>query len=290
MSLRRSLLFIPGNNPAMVQNAGILGADTVILDLEDAVSPREKDAARILVTNALRTVDYGSCEIVIRINSLDSFAQEDLAMLIRHRPQTVMVPKVNTAEDICQIVTWLEQYEQPGQTPTEIIALLETPLGIANCLSIAAADPRVTALALGAEDYTAALGAQRTKEGVEILTARSLVSNAAAAYSIQALDTPFTDVNDDAGLQKDVALARQLGFKGKLAINPRHIEAIHEGFTPNPKEILWANRVLEIIKTAQEQGLGVVALDGKMIDKPIVDRAKRLLDIAQILGLQGGAL
>ncbi len=288
MGLRRSLLFVPGNNPGMVQNAGVLGADTLILDLEDAVAPREKDAARVLLAKALQTVDYCGCEIAIRINSLDSFAQEDLAMLVKYSPDAIMVPKVNTAEDIKQVVKWLEEYEQAGQKPVEIIALIETPMGIANCMEISGAHPRVTSLAFGAEDYTAGLGAQRTKEGQEILSARSLLSNAAAAYGKQALDTPFTDVNDDEGLVKDVALARQLGYKGKLAINPRHVEAIHAGFTPSTKEINWAKRVLDIIKEAEEQGSGVVALDGKMIDKPIVDRAKSLLQIAQALGLKGG--
>lgn len=287
MGLRRSLLFVPGNNPGMVQNAGVLGADTVILDLEDAVAPSEKDAARVLLAQALKTVDYGNCEIAIRINSLDSFAQEDLAMLVPLSPNAIMVPKVNTADDIKQVAQWLQQYEVAGGRCVEIIALIETPVGIANCMQIAAAHERLTALAFGAEDYTAGLGAQRTKEGQEILTARCLLANAAAAYSIQALDTPFTDVNDDEGLKKDVALSRQLGFKGKLSINPRHIEAIHEGFTPTAREINWARRVLEIIKEAEEQGAGVVALDGKMIDKPIVDRAKHLLQTAEALGVGG---
>lgn len=290
MELRRTLLFVPGNNPGMLQNAGVLGADSIILDLEDAVAPREKDAARFLVGQALRTVDYGQCEKIVRINPIDVSAQQDIAAIVPCRPDTLLVPKVSCAADIHQVVQWIEASEATDQKPVKIIALIETPLGIVNCYTIASAHPRVVAMALGAEDYTAGLGAQRTKDGQEIFSARTALVNAAAAAGIQSLDTPFTDVLDEEGLVQDIAFAKRLGFKGKLVINPRHVDAIHEGFSPSAAEINWARRVVAIIKQAEEQGTGAISLDGKMVDKPIVDRAERLLDLARALGLEGGQL
>ena len=288
MEMRRTLLFIPGNNPGMLQNGGILGADSVILDLEDAVAPHEKDAARLLVCHALKMTDFGSCEKVVRINPIDISAQEDVAAVVPCHPDTLLVPKVNCAADIHQVVRWIEASENSGQQPVKIIALIETPLGIVNCYSIAAAHPRVVAVALGAEDYTAGLGTSRTGDGQEIFTARAILVNAAAAAGVQAIDTPFTDVLDEEGLVADIAFAKKVGFKGKLVINPRQVDAIHAGFSPSADEIQWAHRVVAVIREAEEQGAGAIALDGKMIDKPIVDRAERLLQLAEALGLEGG--
>ena len=287
MELRRTLMFVPGNSPAMLQNAGVLGADSIVFDLEDAVAPREKDAARFLVGGALRTVDYGSCEKIVRINPIDVAAEKDIAAIVPCRPDALLVPKVNCAEDIHQVVKWIEASEAPGQKEVKIVALIETPLGVANCYSIAKSHPRVVAMAFGAEDYTAYLGTQRS-DGPEIYMARATIVNAAAAAGIQSVDTPFTDVLDDEGLVKDIALAKKLGFKGKIVINPRHVDAVHQGFSPSAAEIEWAHRVVAVIKLAEDQGTGAISLDGKMIDKPIVERAERLLQLAKVLGLEGG--
>ena len=280
-------MFVPGNSPAMLQNAGVLGADSIVFDLEDAVAPREKDAARFLVGGALRTVDYGSCEKIVRINPIDVSAEKDIAAIVPCRPDALLVPKVNCAEDIHQVVKWIEASEAPGQKEVKIVALIETPLGISNCYSIAKAHPRIVAMALGAEDYTAYLGTQRS-DGPEIYMARTMIVNAAAAAGIQSVDTPFTDVLDDEGLVKDIAFAKKLGFKGKIVINPRHVDAVHQGFSPSAAEIEWAHRVVAVIKLAEDQGTGAISLDGKMIDKPIVERAERLLQLAKVLGLEGG--
>ncbi len=287
MELRRTLMFVPGNSPAMLQNAGVLGADSIVFDLEDAVAPREKDAARFLVGGALRTVDYGSCEKIVRINPIDVSAEKDIAAIVPCRPDALLVPKVNCAEYIHQVVKWIEASEAPGQKEVKIVALIETPLGISNCYSIAKAHPRIVAMALGAEDYTAYLGTQRS-DGPEIYMARTMIVNAAAAAGIQSVDTPFTDVLDDEGLVKDIAFAKKLGFKGKIVINPRHVDAVHQGFSPSAAEIEWAHRVVAVIKLAEDQGTGAISLDGKMIDKPIVERAERLLQLAKVLGLEGG--
>lgn len=285
MDLRRTMLFMPGNNPGMLQNGGVFGADALILDLEDAVAPQEKDAARLLVAQALQTVDYATSEKVVRINPLDTFAAEDIKAIVPCRPDALLVPKVEKPEDIIEVVRMAAAAEQSGQPPVKLIALLETPAGIAEAYRIAKADARVVALAFGAEDYTAALGAKRTKEGTEIFSARSIVVNSAAAAGIQSIDTPFTDVNDREGLIEDTELAKQLGFKGKLAINPRQIDDIHKVFNPTDKDIDWAQRVIKSIRKAEAEGSGVASLDGKMVDAPIVARAERILYLARLLGL-----
>lgn len=285
MELLRSMQFLPGNNPGMLQNGGVFEADAVILDLEDAVAPGEKDAARLLVAQALRYVDYGASRTVVRINTLDTFGISDLKAIIPCRPWAVMVPKVDSPGDIVRIVRQIEAEESPGQQPVRIIPLIETAKGLADALAIALADPRVAALAFGAEDYTASLGAQRTKSGQEILAARSGMVNAAAAAGIQAIDTPFTDVNDAAGLSEDTKLAKQLGFRGKLSINPRQIDQIHAVFNPSEDEVRWAKRVINAIKRGKAEGTGVVAVDGKMVDAPIVNRAERVLHLAVLVGV-----
>ncbi len=285
MDLRRTMLFMPGNNPGMLQNGGVFGADALILDLEDAVAPQEKDAARLLVAQALKTVDYGTSEKVVRINPLDTFACQDIKAIVPCRPDALLVPKVERPEDIAEVARQVAAAEQPGQTPVKLIALLETPAGIAESYRIAKADGRVVALAFGAEDYTAALGAKRTKEGTEIFSARTTVVNSAAAAGIQSVDTPFTDVNDRAGLLADTELAKRLGFKGKLSINPRQLDDIHKVFNPSSQDIAWAARVIKAIRKAEAEGSGVASLDGKMVDAPIVARAERILYLARLLGL-----
>ena len=289
VKLRRSMLFIPGNNPGMLQNGGVFGADSIILDLEDAVAPAEKDAARFLVAHALKTVDYGCSEKVIRINPLDTFAAEDIKVIVPCCPDAILVPKVECAADIHAAVKMIAAAELPNQTPVKIIALLETPRGIIEAYQIAKADPRVVALAFGAEDYTAGLGAIRTKEGTEIFTARTIVVNAAAAADVQSIDTPYTDANDEEGLLADTELAKQLGFKGKMSINPRQIDIIHSVFNPSMSDIDWAEQVIFAIRKAEAEGSGVASLNGKMVDLPVVNRAERILHLARLLGLIEGA-
>ncbi|GBG56551.1 citrate lyase subunit beta [Sporomusaceae bacterium FL31] len=286
MELRRSMLFIPGNSPAMLQNGGVFGADSVILDLEDAVAPNEKDAARLLVAHALNFVDYGTSETVVRINPLDTFGEKDIKAIVPCKPGALMIPKVQTAEDIKKVVEWVAAAETPGQTPVKLVALLETPQGIHEAYSIAKADPRVVALALGAEDYTAALGAQRSKEGSEIFTVRSLIVNAAAAAGVQSIDTPFTDANDEDGLRQDTILAKQFGFKGKMSINPRQVDVIHSVYNPTTADIDWAEQVIAALRKAEAEGSGVASLNGKMVDAPIVSRAQHILFLAKLLGLR----
>lgn len=289
LEVLRSMLFVPGNNPGMLQSAGVFGADAVILDLEDAVAHREKDAARFLVAEALKRVDFKTSARIIRINTLDTGGAEDLNMIVPCAPAAVLVPKVQSASDILAVVSLLETIEPPAQAPVQIIALIETPRGLAEAYAIATVHPRVVALAFGAEDYTASIGAKRTREGMEIMSARGMLINSAAAAGVAAIDTPFTDINDEEGLRADVALARQLGYKGKLAIHPRQVETIHEVMNPSTEEIRWAQRVLAVLRQAEQEGAGAVSLDGKMIDAPIELRAKHVLKLAESIPA-GGAV
>ena len=287
--MRRSMLFIPGNTPNLLINSPYLGADAVIYDLEDAVSPAEKDSARILVRNTLRSVDLGGRETIVRINAIDTeYWKKDIDAVAPQRPSILMVPKSSRAEDIQAVddyVTWVEERLGAPQHAIRLMPLIETALGVENAFSIAAASPRVAALFLGAEDLTADLRCQRTKEGREIEYARTRLVVAARAANVDVYDTPFTDVNDDEGIWEDARVAKSLGFTGKASISPRHIQAINAVFSPTQAEVDYAYEVMDAIRAAREQGKGAIALRGKMIDAPIVARAQQTIDMAREIGM-----
>lgn len=287
--MRRSMLFLPGNTPNIIVNGGILGADAIILDLEDAVSPAEKDSARILVRNAISRMGFGACEIIVRINALDSaFWKQDLESIIPVRPNMIMPPKTCCAADVQKADAEISRLEAIyGITPgsVRLIPLIETALGIENAFAIASASPRVAAIFLGGEDLTADLHCKRTKSGQEINYARSRMVCAARAAGVEVYDTPFTDVNDDDGIYEDAAYAKSLGFTGKSAISPRHVGPINEVFSPSKADIDYAYEVMEAIRVGKAQGKGAVALRGKMIDAPIVARAQQTIAAAEALGL-----
>jgi citrate lyase subunit beta/citryl-CoA lyase len=289
--MRRSMLFVPGNSPAMLLNADIHGADALIFDLEDAVTPAEKDAARVLVRNAVQALGYGGCEIIIRINPLDSVCiKQDIEAMVPLRPALLMPTKVASAEEVEQISAMVAAAEiAHGMAPGSVglIPLLETASGIEHAYEIARSDTRVKAIFLGAEDLTGDLQAIRSKQGDEILYARGRVVIAARAAGIDAYDTPFTDVNDEEGLEKDARFARSMGFTGKAVISPRHVAAVNAVFSPSQEEIAYARQVMAAIREGERLGKGAVSLNGKMVDKPIVDRAGRVLDTARALGLVG---
>lgn len=285
--MRRTLLFLPGNNPGNLQSGAVFGADGIILDLEDSVSPAEKDATRLLVASALKSVDYAGVERAVRINTLAAGGEADIAAVVPCGPDAVMLPKTESIDDIRACEALLEKAEAAcgARKKTLIMPLIETPMGLARCLEIALASKRVALLSLGGEDYTASLGTQRTREGRELIFARGMLANAAAAAGIDSIDAPFADTNDPEGLFLDTQNARTFGFKGKFAINPRQISVIHKAFAPTAKEIAWARRILVVIEEAQKKGAGVIALDGKMVDAPIVARARRTIHMADMLGL-----
>ena len=287
--MRRSMLFLPGNTPNIIQNGGILGADAVILDLEDAVAPAEKDSARILVRNAIRRMGFDKCEVIVRINATDTaFWQKDLDAIIPVRPNLIMPPKTACEQDVLKVDAYIAQLEDKlgmEQGSVGLIPLIETALGVENAFQIASASPRVKAIFLGGEDLTADLHCKRTKEGEEISYARCRMVCAARAAGVEVYDTPFTDVNDDEGIYTDAKKAKSLGFTGKSAISPRHVKAINEVFSPSLKDIEYAYEVMEAIRIGKEQGKGAVSLRGKMIDAPIVARAMQTIEAAEELGL-----
>ena len=290
--MRRSMLFLPGNNPNMLINGNCLGADAVIFDLEDAVSPAEKDAARILVRNTMRYMDFRGCEIIVRINSIDTaFWKQDIDEILPYKPGLILLPKTGSAEDVKAADAYISQVEEKlGMEPNTVglMPLIETAMGVENAFAIATAAKRVKALFLGAEDLTADLQCKRTKEGREIEYARTRLVVAARAAGVDVYDTPFTDVNDDEGIVKDAELAKALGFTGKASISPRHVEVINTVFSPTQKDVDYAYEVMDAIALAKEQGKGAIALHGKMIDAPIVARAERVIAMAQALGMERG--
>ena len=288
--MRRSMLFLPGNTPNMIINGDALGADCIILDLEDAVSPDEKDSARLLVRSAMKNMGFRGVEITVRINSIDTeYWRDDLEAIIPLKPDFIMPPKSDCAEDIKKIdayITGIEEKCGMDKGGVKLIPLIETALGVENAFNIATASKRVAALFLGGEDLTADLRCKRTKSGNEINYARTRLVCAARAAGIDVYDTPFTDVNDDEGIIADAEYAKSLGFSGKAAIAPRHVRAINEVFSPSLKDIRYAQDVFEAIRLGKEQGKGAVSLRGKMIDKPIVERARQTLEAAKQLGLE----
>lgn len=285
--MRRSMLFIPGNTPNLLMNADILGADAVIFDLEDAVSPAEKDSARILVRNCLKQLKYKGVEVIVRINPVDTtFWKKDLDEIIPLKPSMIMPPKSSSGAYVREVSDYIGELEEKygfEKNSIRLIPLIETALGVENAYDIASACDRVAAIFLGAEDLTADLRCKRTKESQEIFYARQRLVVAARAAEVDVYDTPFTDVNDLEGLVKDAEFAKAMGFTGKASISPRHVEGINTVFSPTQADIDYAHEVMETIERAKAEGKGVVSLRGKMIDAPIVARARQVIEMEKAI-------
>jgi citrate lyase subunit beta/citryl-CoA lyase len=287
--LRRSRLYLPGNEPKFMVNAGLHGPDGVILDLEDSVAPSEKDAARVLVRNALLAIDFGGAERQVRINQIPAGPSgslgtglDDLDFIVPYGVQLVLIPKCEHADQVRAVQARIDEM-QPTQ-PVYLMPIIESAVGCFNALSIATASPSVVALTIGLEDYTADIGAQRTLEGKESFWARSVVVNAARAAGLQAIDTVFSDVADMEGLKRSVTEAKSLGFEGKGCIHPRQIPVVHEAFAPEEAQIERARKIVLAFEEAQKKGLGVVSLGSKMIDPPVVKRALATVKTAVSMG------
>lgn len=290
--LRRTMMFVPGSNPSMLKDAYIYEADSLMFDLEDAVALNEKDSARFLVHNAIKTIDYGNKEIVVRINGLDTpYGRDDIEAVVRAGADVIRLPKTETAQDILDVERVIEEVERKiGREvgSTKMMAAIESPLGAFNALPIAMASKRLIGIALGAEDYVTNMKTKRYADGLELLGARSQIVMAARAAGIYALDTVFSDVDDEEGFRREVELIKQLGFDGKSVINPRQIKPVHEIYTPTPQEIKKSVNIVNAAREAKEKGLGVISLNGKMVDKPIIDRAERILTLATASGVYRG--
>jgi citrate lyase subunit beta/citryl-CoA lyase len=282
---RRSRLYLPGNEPRFFLNAGIHKPDGIILDLEDAVAPTEKDAAQVLVRNALRQVNFYGAERMVRINQIPR-GLDDLEYIIPHNVHVVLIPKCESAEQVRQVRQRINEIQSTQENDQEIflMPIIESALGAINSYEIATAEDSVVALAIGLEDYTADIGVQRTLEGKESFWMRGQVVNAARAAGVQPIDTVFSDVTDMEGLRQSVLEAKALGFDGKGCIHPRQIAVVHEAFAPSEAEITKATRIVKAFEEAEARGLGVVSLGSKMIDPPVVKRALRTVKLAVDIG------
>ncbi len=287
--LRRSLLYVPGNMPSMLQNVPIFQSDCVMIDLEDAVPYSEKDAARILVRKFLDSYPSHNKELFVRINSLKTkWWRQDLDTVLPARPDGIRLPEADMPEVVEQLDTLLTEYEEALGLEIghfKILPSIETAEGVINCIRTAKSSSRLIGLAFGAEDYTASLEIERTKGGEELFAARTRVVWACKAAGIQAIDTIFPDVDDMDALRCETELVKSLGFSGKSLVNPRQIDIVHEVFVPKQAEIDYALQVIDAIKRAREMGTGVISLGGKMIDAPIVKRSFKTLKTAQAHGL-----
>lgn len=287
--LRRTMLYVPGNNPGLIRDAHIYGSDAIVLDLEDSVSLKEKDAARFLVYESLKTFDYGRTEVIVRVNGLNTpYGRDDFEAMVRAKPDAIRLPKTETPEDIeeaDELITQIENQIGMEQGSVKLMAAIESALGVINAYKIAVASKRLIGIAIGAEDFVTDLKTTRSSEGIELLTARSQILYAARAAGIDAIDTVFSDVNDEEGFIREVKLIKQMGYDGKSIIHPRQIDIVHKIFTPTEDEIKTSIRIIEAAKEATGKGSGVISLDGKMIDKPIVERARRVLELAEAVNI-----
>lgn len=287
--LRRTMLYVPGNNPGMIRDAGIYPADSIMFDLEDSVAVGEKDSARFLVHEALSQLSYPGKEILVRVNALDGgHGVRDLEAIVRTGKAGIRLPKTETARDVLECEREILRIETsagiiPGSTP--MMAAIESAAGVLNAQEIALSSRRLVGIAIGAEDYVADLRTNRSPGGEELFLGRSMVLLAARAAGIAAIDTVFSDVNDEEGFRREVELIKRLGFDGKSVINPRQIGLVHEIFAPTRKEIDRSLAIMDAIEEANRRGSGVISLGGKMIDKPVVDRARRVLDLAKAVGM-----
>ncbi|MFA5804169.1 MAG: aldolase/citrate lyase family protein [Melioribacteraceae bacterium] len=284
--MRRSRLYLPGNEPKFYPNAGLHYPDGIILDLEDSVTPSEKDSARYLVRNALCSVDFYNAERMVRINQLP-MGLNDLKFVVPHNVHVILIPKCESAITVKDVEEEINIIKAMNNISAEIylMPIIESALGVVKSYEIASASDKVCALAVGLEDYTADLGVERTNEGKESFYARSAVVNSAKAAGVQAIDTVFSDVDDVEGLRASIIEAKALGFEGKGCIHPRQIKVVHEAFAPSGKEIEKAKKIVLAFNEAEKNGLGVVALGSKMIDAPVVKRAQHTINLAILNGL-----
>lgn len=285
-SSRFSRLYIPGNSPSMMLNAGLHKPSAVILDLEDSVAPDKKEEARLLVRNALREVNFYGVERMVRINQFP-MGLEDLKFIIPHNVHVIIIPKCELSEQIDAIDKEIKILKKKHNVKNDIflMPIIESALGVENAFAIAKSSKSIIGLAIGLEDYTADLGAQRTQEAWESFYARSRIVNACKASGIQAIDSVYSDVGDMEGLKDTVKTSKSLGFEGMGCIHPRQIDVILKNYAPNEMEIAKAEQIVNAFIIAGENGLGVVSLGTKMIDPPVVKRAQKIIDQALKLNL-----
>lgn len=283
------MMFVPGNNPAMVKDAGIYGADSIMFDLEDSVSMAEKDAARVLVYEALQTQDYGDAELVVRVNGQDTpYYENDVKAMVKAGIDIIRLPKAESPEMVQQLEADIIAAEKQFGLPegsTGLMAAIESAKGVMNAYPIASASKRMMGIALSAEDYTTDMKTHRYPDGAELEFARNMVLHAARAAGVAAFDTVFTNMDDTEGFYRETEYIHQLGFDGKSLVNPRQIPMVNKVYEPTEKEIRNAKNVINAIEEARLKGSGVISMNGQMVDRPVVLRAQRVMRIAKASNL-----
>ncbi|MDF7667369.1 citrate (pro-3S)-lyase subunit beta [Orbaceae bacterium ESL0727] len=288
---RRSMLFIPGANAAMLSTSFVYKPDSIMFDLEDAVSVKEKDSARLLVAQTLQLPIYkqSGIETVVRINALNTpYGLKDLEAVVRAGVEVVRLPMTNSADDIHELEAHVERIEKECGRPvgsTKLMAAVESALGVVNAVSIATSSPRLMGIALAAFDYLVDMQTERG-DGTELFYARCAVLHAARVGKIDAFDVVYGNVNDDEGFIKEATFAKKLGFNGKSLINPRQIDLLHNIYAPTAKELDYAKKVVAAAEEGEKAGLGVISLNGKMIDAPIITRAQSIIELAKYSGVR----
>ncbi len=292
--LRRTMIFLSAQKPGLIKDPLIYGADSLMLDLEDAVAENQKDAARFSLYHALKTVDYGDTEVIVRINGLDTpHWREDVRVCVAAGADGVRIAKCESAEDVIAVEKAVEAAEEEFRKEkgrTLLMAALESPKGILNAQEIAAASKRMFGIAISGGDLRRTMQVSPVRGGIELNTARGLVVLAARAAGVQCFDTVFTDLNDEEGFRAEVLLDKQMGFDGKSLVNPRQIAAVHEIYAPSEKEITAAEKIVRAVRENAAKGVGVFTVDGKMIDIAFLPGAERTIALAKACGMYKGEL
>lgn len=292
--LRRTMIFLSAQKPGLIKDPLIYGADSLMLDLEDAVAENQKDAARFSLYQALKTVDYGDTEVIVRINGLDTpHWREDVRVCVAAGADGVRIAKCESAGDVIAVEKAIEAAEEEFRKEkgrTLLMAALESPKGILNAQEIAAASKRMFGIAISGGDLRRTMQVSPVRGGVELNTARGLVVLAARAAGVQCFDTVFTDLNDEEGFRAEVLLDKQMGFDGKSLVNPRQIAAVHEIYAPSEKEITAAEKIVRAVRENAAKGVGVFTVDGKMIDIAFLPGAERTIALAKACGMYKGEL
>ncbi len=292
--LRRTMMFMNAQKPGLIKDAYIYGVDSIMLDLEDAVAENQKDAARFSLYHALKTIDYGDTEVIVRINGLDTpHWQEDIRVCVAGGADGIRIAKCESAQDVLTVEKAVEEAEKEFGVEvgrTLLMAALESPKGILNAYEICAASPRMFGVAISGGDFRKCMQTKPTASGIDMLTARGMMLIAARAAGVQCFDTVFTDLDDNEGFLNEVRQNKEMGFDGKSLINPKQIRPVHEIFAPTQKEVLQAEMWVQAFREAQAKGIGVFTVNGKMVDVAFIPGAERTLKLAKACGMYEGDL
>ena len=292
--LRRTMMFMNAQKPGLIKDAYIYGCDSIILDLEDAVAENQKDAARFSLYHALKSIDYGNTEVIVRINGLDTpHWQEDIRCVVAGGADGIRIAKCESAQDVKTVEDHVLKAEKEfgvEEGRTLLMAALESPQGILNAYEIVTASPRIFGCAISGGDFRKSMHVQIIRGGIEMLTARSMMLLAARAAGVQCFDTMYPHIDDKEGFEAEVRQNREMGFDGKSIVNPRQIRYVHETFAPTKKEIAYAEKLIRSFNEQANQGVGVYTVDGKMVDIPFFEDARRVLALAKACGVYHGEL